>query len=335
MITVPESAMSSIASHEPFEIKVPASIANLGPGFDTLAVAVQLYLRVRAWTIDGHDRLEFRFIDHELCGENHIERAFRFLAGQNAASFNSLYIEVRSDIPMRAGLGSSAAATVAGLRLYEALTGPLPVQSIVNAACTLESHPDNATAAVLGGLTTSCQLSDGSVRATSFRWPEAISFVVLTPDLPLSTAESRKVLPCFVQRQDVVFNLQRLSLLLYALQTSSFGLMKNALSDRLHQPYRQKIIPGLAQALQLEHEDLLGVCLSGSGPSIVALAQNNLQTIAELLASTYSSLGIGYQLRALGAHQDSEANGQMFVHDSNPVVRPFHYLPGCVSDCVG
>src|SRR5579863_5341951 len=119
-----------IAKHAPLKIKVPASIANLGPGFDTLAVAVQLYLRLTVWTIGGHGRLEFRFVDHELHGENNIERAFRFLARENPAPLPSLYIEVRSDIPMCAGLGSSAAATVAGLRLYEALTGPLPVQAI-------------------------------------------------------------------------------------------------------------------------------------------------------------------------------------------------------------
>ncbi len=305
--------MSPVAGQEAFEIKVPASIANLGPGFDTLAVAVQLYLSLTVWTIAGHDRLEFRFLNQELCGENYIERAFRFLARQNPGSFPSLHIEVRSDIPMRAGLGSSAAATVAGLRLYEALAGPLPIQAIVNAAYALESHPDNASAALLGGLTTSCQLSDGSVYATSFRWPETLAFVVVTPDVPLATAESRRVLPSFIPRRDVVFNLQRLSLLLQLLQNKNFSLLKQALSDRLHQPFRQQLVPGLAQALELEHEDLLGVCLSGSGPSIVALAETNLPAIAELLASVYDSLGIGYQLRTLTVHQEARDNAQNVV----------------------
>jgi len=304
MTTAAELNMPAVADREALEIKVPGSIANLGPGFDTLAVAVQLYLRLTVRTIAGHDRLEFRFLDRELCGENYIERAFRFLARQSSVSFPSLYIEVRSDIPMRAGLGSSAAATVAGLRLYEAFAGPLPIQAIVNAACALEAHPDNASAALLGGLTTSCQLPDGSVYATSFRWPETLAFVVVTPDVLLATADSRKVLPSFIPRRDAVFNLQRLSLLLQLLQSENFSLLKQALSDRLHQPFRQKLVPGLAQALELEHEDLLGVCLSGSGPSIVALAQTNLPAIAELLASVYESIGIGYQLRTLTVHQE-------------------------------
>jgi homoserine kinase len=316
MTTHLESNLPFITERVPFVIEVPASIANLGPGFDTLAVAVQLYLRLTVWTIGGHGRLEFRFVDHELHGENNIERAFRFLARENPAPLPSLHIEVRSDIPMCAGLGSSAAATVAGLRLYEALTAPLPVQTIVNAACALESHPDNAAAASLGGLTTSCQLPDGSVHALALPWPETIAFVVLTPDVPLATKESRKVLPDFVPRRDVVFNLQRLSLLLQSLHSGNFSLLREALADRLHQPFRRDIVPGLAQALNLEHEDLLGVCLSGSGPSIVALAHTNLQTIAELLALTYESVGIGYQLRTLKVHQKAWGQPQ------NVFVRP-------------
>jgi homoserine kinase len=303
MTTAAEVNMSPIAGQESIEIKVPASIANLGPGFDTLAVAVQLYLRLTVRAIPGHDRLEFHFFDHQLCGENYIERAFRLLARQNSVSFPSLHVDVRSEIPMRAGLGSSAAATVAGLRLYEALAGPLPIQAIINAACALEAHPDNAAAAVLGGLTASCQLPDGSVYATTFRWPESLVFVVVTPDITLATAESRRVLPSFISRSDVVFNLQRITLLLQLLQSGDFSLLRQALSDRLHQPFRQKLVPGLAQALNLEHQDLLGVCLSGSGPSIVALAETNLHEISELLASVYKPLGIGCRLRTLKVHQ--------------------------------
>src|SRR5215472_5383901 len=195
MNTVAEFSVAPVATPEPFEIKVPASIANLGPGFDTLAVAVQLYLRLYVRILPGHGELEFQFNGQALCGENYIERAFKFLARQNSTSLPSLSVEVCSEIPMRAGLGSSAAATVAGLRLYESLAGPLPIQAIINAACALEAHPDNASAAVLGGLTASCQLPDGSVYATTFRWPESLAFVVITPDIPLATVDSRKVLP--------------------------------------------------------------------------------------------------------------------------------------------
>jgi homoserine kinase len=295
---------ASRAAAEDFEINVPASIANLGPGFDTLAVAVQLYLGLRVKKIPGHGELKFRFVDRELCGENQIERAYRFLAGENAAFLPSLSIEVRSEIPMRAGLGSSAAATIAGLRLYEAVTEPIPLETMLKAACALESHPDNAAASLLGGLTISCQLRDGAVHATNFPWPESLGFVVLTPELPLATGESRAVLPACVSRADAVFNLQRVALLLQSLQSKDFSVLKHAMGDRVHQPSRQKIVPGLAEVLELEHRDLLGVCLSGSGPSIVAIAERNHRRLGELLASVYERAGIGYTIRSLQVHQE-------------------------------
>ncbi len=291
---------------EQFEITVPASIANLGPGFDTLAVAVQLYLRLNVRVLGGHGHLRFRFVDQKLQGQNYIERSFRFLARQSTLPCPSLYVEVCSDIPMRAGLGSSAAATVAGLRLYEAVSTPLPRQAMLNASSALEGHPDNAAAALLGGLTVSCQLPDGSTYAARLNWPTALSFVVLTPDYALATSELRRVLPRQVSRSDAVFNLQRMALFLQSLQSGDFSLLKQALGDRLHQPFRKALVPGLEQALELEHEDLLGICLSGAGPSIVALAQQNFEAIELLLRASYSPLGLPFQIRTLRAHQPGD-----------------------------
>ena len=289
-------------SADNFEIKVPASIANLGPGFDTLAVAVQLYLRLRVKKLAGHGELHFHFADHKLPGENCIERAYRSLAGADFDRLPSLSVEVRSEIPMRAGLGSSAAATVAGLRLYEAVAGPVPVATLLNAACALESHPDNAAASLLGGLTISCQLADGVVHATSVAWPDSLDFVVLTPEQPLATGESRAVLPQCVSRADAVFNLQRVALLLNSLQSGDYSLLRHAMGDRVHQPARQRIVPALTEALELQHPDLLGVCLSGSGPSIVAIAERNHREVGRLLGSVYERSGVGHTIRTLQAH---------------------------------
>lgn len=288
-----------------FEITVPASIANLGAGFDTLAVAVQLYLRLRVKVVDGQGQLNFRFVNQELKGENYIERAFRFLARQRNDTFPSLEVDVETDIPMRAGLGSSAAATVAGLRLYEALTFPQPTQALLNAACALEGHPDNVSAALLGGLTVSCQLPDGSAYAARLRWPEELAFIVLTPEVPLATSEARRVLPAVVPRADAVFNIQRVALLLQTLQSGNYELLRQAMADRLHQPFRQSLVPGLEKALNLEHDDLLGVCLSGAGPSIVAIAERNLNKIEQLLSSAYNTTEIPYQVRQLRVHSGS------------------------------
>jgi homoserine kinase len=290
-----------------FEIKVPGSIANLGPGFDTLAVAVQLYLRLSVRPGPGENHLAFRFVHGKLDGENYIERAFRFAASQHGASFPSLDIKVESEIPLKAGLGSSAAATVAGLRLFEAVAGPLPAQGLLNAACALENHPDNVAAALLGGLTVSCQLPDRSVFAVRSAWPESLGFVVLTPALALPTTASRRALPKRVSREDAVFNLQRVALLLEALHSGDFSILREALRDRLHQPFREKLVPGLERALGLEHPDLLGVCLSGAGPSIVALAERNFEAIEGLLEETFRPCGLPYTIRRLSAHQESNA----------------------------
>jgi homoserine kinase len=281
---------------------VPGSIANLGPGFDTLAVAVQLYLRLHVRADPGTNELRFYFTRCKLDGENYIERAFRFIARQHGNSFPSLSVEVESDIPTRAGLGSSAAATVAGLRLYEAITSPLSERELLNAACALECHPDNVAAALLGGLTASCQLPDASVVAMRLQWPESLGFVVLTPEAPLSTSASRDALPEKISRDDAVFNLQRLALLLQTLRSGDFSFLREALRDRIHQPSRLSLVPGLENALSLEHPDLLGVCLSGAGPSIVAFAEHNLEGIEELLRKTFLPLGLKFTIRNIKAH---------------------------------
>lgn len=287
------------------EVCVPASIANLGPGFDTVAVAVHLYLRVTVRKLDSARRNEFQcdFLDQRLEGENAIERAFRYIASRHELEFPALRLEVRSEIPMRSGLGSSAAATVAGLRIFEMLAGPLPVRELLTVASELEGHPDNAAAALLGGLTVSCQIEDGSVVAVASRWPERVGFVVVTPDVPLETSSSRKALPEQISRADAVFNLQRLALLLHTVRHTDLSLLREALRDRWHQPFRQNLVPGLARALSLDHPDLLGVCLSGSGPSVVGFAEKNLQGVARLLSDCYTGQGIPHRLRLLRAHQ--------------------------------
>jgi homoserine kinase len=205
---------------------------------------------------------------------------------------------------MKSGLGSSAAATVAGLRLYEAIAGPLPSQGLLNAACALEGHPDNVAAALLGGLTISCQLPDRSAFAVRLRWPDALGIIVLTPHFPLSTSASRGALPDHVSREDAVFNIQRSNLLLYALQTGNFPVLRQAFQDRIHQPYRQSLVPGLSEALALEHPDLLGVCLSGAGPSVAAFAERNFDEIETLLGKVFKQTGAEFEIRRLVAHQD-------------------------------
>ena len=287
-------------------IKVPGSIANLGPGFDTLAVAVQLYLTLRVRVAEGEGELRFEFVNQKLEGENYIERAFRFIAARHQFPVPSLDVEVESNIPMKGGLGSSAAATVAGLRLFEAVAGTLEEQELLTTACELEGHPDNIAAALLGGLTVSCE-TPSELLVLRASWPETLAFVVATPEEHLATKASRAVLPEKISRADAIFNVQRVAFLLEALRTSNFGLLREALQDRLHQPYRAAIVPGLKEALELRHPSLLGVCLSGAGPSVVALAQQNLEEVSELLAEIYIRKSIPFHIQILHVHPTHNA----------------------------
>jgi homoserine kinase len=285
---------------------VPASTANLGPGLDTLAVAVQLYTEVRILDVlpGAPNRLETVFSDGPFDGENRIDTAFRRACAQAGAPVPGLRIEVRSQIPRRAGLGSSAAATVAGLKLFEAVTARRPAREWLAVACEIEGHPDNAAASLLGGLTASCQYEDGRVTAQSWRWPPSIRFVVVTPDVPLDTAHARSVLPASIPLRDAVFNLQRAVRFVRALESGRTDEVREAMRDRWHQPFRTPLVPALAEALALEHPALLGVCLSGAGPSVLALASaGGEREVADLLRALYDRLKVAHTIRTLEAHQ--------------------------------
>lgn len=298
-------------------IVVPGSISNLGPAFDTLAVAVQLYIRVRIVEVRPAepDTLDFRFVDGAPAGENRIATAFHRARGRFGIPAPGLTIEVSSDVPARSGLGSSGAATVAGLRLYEAATGARAAEDWLALACEMEGHPDNAAASLLGGMTTSCQDDGGRVTARSWRWPDDIEFVVATPAVPLDTSLSRRVLPEHIRLQDAVFNLQRALLLVRSLETGDRADLREALRDRWHQPARAPLVPGLADALAIDDPSVLGVCLSGAGPSIVALASGDTARAAELLAAVYRRAAVPCDIRLLSAHltHDIPAGAHVFV----------------------
>src|SRR4051812_33234705 len=155
---------------------VPGSISNLGPGFDAVSVAVTLYLRVTILDVraDLPDTIVFEFDGAPPDGENRIESAFRLARTKIGRPVPGIRVRVKSDIPMRGGLGSSAAATIAGFRLYEALTVHRAAADWIALACDLEGHPDTAAAAAMGGLTTSCRRDDGSVIAHATPWPERL-----------------------------------------------------------------------------------------------------------------------------------------------------------------
>lgn len=287
------------------ELLIPASVSNLGPGFDALSVAVQLYLRVRiVERRPGSPGLfEATFRGAAPSGENRVEAAFRYAASRpGAAAPCGMRVEISSDIPAGAGLGSSGAATIAGLRLYEMATSRMLPACVLEMANAVEGHPDNAAASFLGGLTVSCVHDDGRVTARTMAWPAAVRFVVASPDTTLATPRARGILPKTVTLQDAVFNLQRALLLLRALESGTYGDLREAMRDRWHQPLRAALVPGLDAALALEEPEILGVCLSGSGPSIVVLVGRDTAVAEARLREIYDGLGAGCTIRILSAH---------------------------------
>jgi homoserine kinase len=296
----------------PLSLAVPASAGNLGPGFDALGLALSLYLRVDVTDVvdDKRSTLTCHFGERIPEGENLIALAYRGMAERHGAA-PSLTLTVRSEIPVKAGLGSSAAAIVAGLRLYEAATKPCTEEELLTTAAAIEGHPDNTSPALLGGLTVSCVDEQGHVTAVASRWPEQVRVVVATPDTPLETKTARGVLPATVARSDAVFNLQRVGLLLHAVHTGRVDLLRLAVQDRLHQPFRAPLVPGLYDALRLEHPALVGVFLSGSGPSIAALAAGESGPVVRLFEELYGRIDVPCVVRDLSVHQPGRSSDTM------------------------
>lgn len=299
------------------EIVVSGSISNLGPAFDALSVAVDVYLRVRIDEVgpppmlpvvvpeagSPGDARTALVIEGQVpaSGENRVATGFHRAAAHFGDMAPHARVHVTTDIPMKAGLGSSAAATVAGLRLYEALTQPRDPDVLMALATEVEGHPDNAAAALLGGLTLSCQCEDGRILTSAWTWPAEVRFVVATPETELETAFARKVLSPEISRADAIFNLQRALLLIRALETSRYDHLREALGDRWHQPARAQYVPGLAQALALDHPSVLGACLSGAGPSIALLVTDRHDEAADALRQIYDRLGVPCTVRTLAA----------------------------------
>jgi len=295
-----ETIERNVACRTKVEVRVPASTSNLGSGFDCCGLALDLYLRARATTMESASRLRTRGEGATLrAEENLIHRAMRFVAERRGWRLPPVRIAVHSRIPLASGLGSSGAAIVAGLALGAAVCGEsLSTADFLRYATELEGHADNVAAALLGGWVVHCITPDGNVAAVKRPWPSALKLVVVTPDVPLETKRARAALPDQVDRADAVFNMQRIALLCAALESGEYHLLWEAMRDRLHQPYRRSLVPGLDEALDVPRVDgLLGIALSGAGPSVIALAERREREIAELIARPFRRRGIKTNVR--------------------------------------
>jgi homoserine kinase len=304
----------SVSRKASFEVRVPASTANLGAGFDCLGLALEMYLSVRATVLStpgARTRARSRGVrgTAELPrdpDQNLIFRAMHSTAQQEGLDLPRVRIAVQNEIPVAGGLGSSAAATVAGVALaFSAAGKPIPKDMVLRYAAKMEGHPDNVAAALIGGLVVTFSRSDGSVAAVRKRWPKVIRLIVVTPNVKLETKKSRAVLPQSIPRADAVHNLQRTALFVAALEERRYDLLWDAMQDRIHQGARQALIPGLAEALALPRmPGLLGVALSGAGPSVLALATERYDEIGRAVARCFEKHDLAPTTRILEAAQE-------------------------------
>lgn len=283
------SQSASSAAVAPIRLKLPATSANLGPGFDAVGLAMALYLTidasispVGAFHIDatGRDAEACSVIDNNLILTTYTD----VLA--NAGKFSPrLNLKLHNEIPLGMGCGSSAAALLAGVFLANHF-GQLEwsPQQILTEACRREGHPDNVAACFLGGMTVSA-MSEGDVKTATYSKKFEWNLILALPSASLSTSKARAMLPANYSREDTVANIQATALLVSAFALGRGDLLVSAMQDRIHQPYRMRACPLLPRLLPLAgNSGILGVALSGAGPSVLLIA-DGLSAAPETLSA--------------------------------------------------
>lgn len=252
-------------------VRAPATIANLGPGFDALGLALGLWLEVEAAPAP-QDRFAYEGEGRVLGASTLVHEGYRAALAELGLPAGGLAARARNPIPLARGLGSSSAALVAGAAAADALHGGrLGREGVLRVAARLEGHPDNAAPAVLGGFTASAMNSDGPVTA-ALAWPAGWSVLVGVPDAELQTSEARAALPARVGREDAVFNLARSALWVAAVACGRADWLPEACRDRLHQDARARLVPGLPGALEAAlAAGAAASFLAGAGPSVAAV----------------------------------------------------------------
>ncbi|WP_151736486.1 homoserine kinase [Paenibacillus tengchongensis] len=293
------------SNYEKARVKVPASTANLGPGFDTLGMALPLY----AWIeMEEASETVFHLYGGEMAGlpqdkSNLLYQVAQLVFAEAGVEVPELSISMYSEIPLTRGLGSSASAIVGALAAANVMIGsPLSDARLFDLATALEKHPDNVGASLFGGIITA--VWDGT-HADYIRIepPENLEVLVVIPEFELSTTKARGVLPTEIGIGDAVHNISRTSLLTAALASGRLEMIGRAMQDRLHQPYRAALVPGMEKLLaEATAHGALGIALSGAGPTLLCMVDREESRKAELeqfLLATMQEHGITARTRWL------------------------------------
>ena len=292
-------------------VTVPATSANIGPGFDCLGIALNLYNK---FIFEKKDDFEYINVLEKYANINNLVvrsaiKTYDYLK----VDIIPFSLEESEEVPISRGLGSSATCIVAGILAANYFAGEkLTLDEMLNIATSIEGHPDNVTPAIVGGLVFSSIEEDGSIIYRKLNWPKEWKLTVCIPDFELSTSISRSVIPKEIPLSDAIFNLKHSAMLIYAIETKDEELMKRALNDKIHQPYRMKLIPGMNDILEsFKHEQgVLGAVLSGAGPTLLVISKDyNTDKIKSNVKEIWNSFGISSEIRTL----DIEEQGAVIL----------------------
>jgi homoserine kinase len=279
-----------------YSFRVPASTSNLGAGFDALSLALQRYLKI---SVEPASTFEISVTGLDASSiprtpDNLIRRVADRVAKGRGRQLPQFRMTIENEIPLARGMGSSAAAIIAGVSCYElAADDPLSERDVFQYALEFESHPDNLAAALRGGLVATALADDGEVLIAKLSVADGVRTVVVIPEFELSTEKARGVLPQTYSRKDAVFNIQRSALTVAALTTGNWAHLREAMKDRIHQPYRAALIPGFDEILGLETPGLLSVALSGAGPTVLALAEpQKAESVGQAIVRVFEKHGV-------------------------------------------
>ena len=279
----------------------PASTANLGAGFDTLGIALELY---NIFELEESDKTVIetvpKRISLEIPERNLFYRVLKESLNYLGMPEKDFYIRQYNNIPISRGLGSSASVIVAGIvSAFKIANKELKDDEFFKLAYKFEPHPDNLIPALKGGFITALK-SENRTYYNSIYFPDDIRFVVVIPELELSTEKAREVLPKNIPLGDAIFNIQRVAMFISALKNRRYDLLKVAMEDKLHQPYRKKLIPNFDKLLESAYsKGALGVSLSGAGSTILALANNKFDEIGLSMVSAFKEVGIEAEYKVL------------------------------------
>ena len=289
-------------------VKTPATIANLGAGFDSFGLALPVYniVSVEETVLPGSgieiniinekNNEESNLTDIPVDKNNIVYKAIELLYNFLGQTPNELKITIKTQIPISRGLGSSSSVIVGGLIAANELLGrPADEKVLMSVATEIEGHPDNIAPAFVGGMTMASWEEDGSVIYRKLPWNDDWKLMVCVPDYELNTEISRSVLPKEVPMKDAIYNLKRSAMFVDALYTKDENLLKLALKDKLHQPYREKLVPGLSDIMNnLKHTNgVIGTVLCGAGPSVLVVYNGiGASEIKEIVTNTWNYFNV-------------------------------------------